>query len=442
MRAAQLAILALLALIVLVPGFIMQPGFAGEMPPATVVGYYFTGEGCSHCARVTPVLFGDWLARYPGLVVVEYEVWSHPENAAVMAGMGQALGVPDIVFGPNAAFVGDTPILSGVPPFLNRSFASPASRENLTSLGSLDIEGLQGYPLVWEGERVLIREGPGGNTTILRGLLSGIDPATELAAVNYVPLDPVTVTHEGASTRFEHALRVDGWVFAWNGEPLTNQTPFPGTPAPTTTPTGGACEPPAGFTAGQIIALAAVNAINPCALAVLVVILLGIITRNPGDRRRVLLSGLAFALSVFVFYLAYGLLLVSLLAAARNATLLASLLTRALGAVSIAIGLFHIREYRFPGGPAVGTGIPKGWRPLLGGFLDRITSPWGALVMGALVTLFLLPCNIGPYIIGCGILSIYGPVVALPYLLIYNLVFILPMLGITAVVYLGVTRIG
>jgi hypothetical protein len=62
--------------------------------------------------------------------------------------------------------------------------------------------------------------------------------------------------------------------------------------------------------------------------------------------------------------------------------------------------------------------------------------------VGGLVTLFLLPCNIGPYIIGCGILSVYGPLVALPYLLLYNLIFILPMLAITLVVYLGVARIS
>jgi hypothetical protein len=358
-----------------------------------------------------------------------------------MVRMGQAAGVPDLVFGPDAAFVGDAPILSGVPPFLNRSLGAPSTPGNLTSLGSLDIAGLPGYPRVWEGGRVLIREGPRGNTSLLRGLLAGADPGLLLAGVNHTALDPVTITHEDHAIRFEHALRVDDWIFAWNGEPAGDLTPFP-TVTVEPTPTGGACEPGGGFTAGKIVALASVNAINPCALAVLLVILLGIITRNPGNRRRILLAGLAFSLSVFVFYLAYGILLVSLLAAAREATLLQLLLTRGLGVVSIVIGLLHLREYRSPGGTQVATGIPGGWRPRLGEALNRITSPAGAFLVGALVTLFLLPCNIGPYLIGCGILSVYGPLVALPYLLLYNLVFILPMLGITAVVYLGVARIG
>jgi hypothetical protein len=185
-----------------------------------------------------------------------------------------------------------------------------------------------------------------------------------------------------------------------------------------------------------------VNAINPCALAVLVVVLLAIITQNPGRRGRVLLAGLAFSLSVFVFYLLYGILLVSLLSTVREAASLQPLLTRGLGLVSMVIGLLHVREYLSPGRGTVGTGIPVSWKPRLGDVLNRITSPLGAFAVGALVTLFLLPCNIGPYIIGCGVLAIYGPLVALPYLLLYNLIFILPMLAITAVVYLGVARIG
>jgi hypothetical protein len=241
--------------------------------------------------------------------------------------------------------------------------------------------------------------------------------------------------------RFERSLGVDGWVFGWNGGPLANVTPVStATPAPTPSP--GACPPSLELTAGKVIALAAVNAINPCALAVLVVILLAIITHNPGRREKILIAGLAFSLSVFVFYLAYGLILVSLLSTVREATSLQSLITRGLGVVSIAIGLLHVREYLAPGGAPVGTGIPAGWRPRLGEALNRITSPWGAFVVGGLVTLFLLPCNIGPYIIGCGILSVYGPLVAFPYLLLYNLIFILPMLAITAVVYLGVARIS
>lgn len=463
MRVPLLLALALLVTLLAIP---VSAETAG---PGSPVAWYFTGNGCPHCAKVNPVLFGEWLGEYPGLVVVEYEVYGSPENAAVMAGMnrdyGIGLGIPVLFFSRNSSFAGDTRILSGVPGFLNETFAGQAPPSGLTPLGSLDIGRLPGYPRVWKDDRVLVREGAGGDTAVLRAILSGGDPAAVIPGGAYQDLGPQEIDHGDLKLLYEHTLRVDGWLFAWNGEAGTGLTPTAtGTPEPTTAvptgtatsgvttvpttvsvtpgPTGTCPQPGPEFTAGQIMALAAVNAINPCALAVLVVILLAIITNNPGRREQVLLAGLAFSLSIFVFYLLYGILLVSLLSAVRELTALAALLTRALGVVSIAIGLFHIREYYSPGRDAVLTGIPSGWKPRLGQLLNGITTPLGGFIVGALVTLFLLPCNIAPYIIGCGILSVYGPLVAIPYLLLYNLVFILPMLAITAIVYLGVARIG
>jgi hypothetical protein len=440
--------------ILLLTLLLAMPAMAAVTTGGTAVGYYFTGEGCPHCARVNPVLFGEWLTAYPGLVVVEYEVYRHPENAVVMAGMdrsyGIGLGIPVLFLGGNATFSGDATILAEVPAFLNRTFGGTGAPEGLTSLASLDIASLSGYPRVWMDDRVLVRENlTGGDAAVLRGLLAGGDPATLLGGTGYVDLGSLNIGHEDTDIRFGHSLRTEGWLFGWNTVPGANATTTstvtptataPATPAPTPSPE--ACPPAPELTAGKIIALAAVNAINPCALAVLLVILLAIITRNPGRREKILLAGLAFSLSVFVFYLAYGVLLVSLLSTVRGATSLQLLLTRALGLVSIVIGLLHVREYLSPGAGSPGTGVPSGWKPRLGRALNRISSPWGAFVVGGLVTLFLLPCNIGPYIIGCGILSVYGPLVAIPYLLLYNLVFILPMLAITLVVYLGVARIG
>ena len=451
------ALLLLLALLTALP---ILPASAAGAAPGTLAGYYFTGDGCPHCAKVNPVLFGEWLGEYPGLVVVEYEVWGHPENAVVMTGMDQkygiGIGIPVLFFTRNATFAGDTRILSGVPGLLNATFGGGALPEGALPLDSLDIEGLSGYPRVWKGDRVLVREVPGGDTAVLAALLRGEDPAAVLAGRGYEDAGPLEISVGELGMEFNHSLRVDGWLFAWNGETYTNVTPAAtvtpvtttatpngtATPVPTGTTPAESCAPEPELTAGKIMALAAVNAINPCALAVLVVILLAIITNNPGKREQVLLAGLAFALSVFVFYLVYGLLLVSLLSTVQGLAGLSVLLTRVLGLVSIAIGLLHVREYRSPGNDAMLTGIPRGWKPRLGQLLNGITTPLGAFIVGGLVTLFLLPCNIAPYIIGCGILSVYGPLVALPYLLLYNLVFILPMLLITAIVYLGVARIG
>jgi glutaredoxin len=82
------------------------PAAAAGDSRGTLVGYYFTGEGCPHCARVNPVLFGEWLGTYPHLVVVEYEVYGHRENAMAMAEMDRSYGIglriPVLFFGPKA----------------------------------------------------------------------------------------------------------------------------------------------------------------------------------------------------------------------------------------------------------------------------------------------------------------------------------------------------
>ena len=46
-----------------------------------------------------------------------------------------------------------------------------------------------------------------------------------------------------------------------------------------------------GLTIAKIISLAIVDSINPCALAVLTLMLIAILTYNPKDKRNVLLIG-------------------------------------------------------------------------------------------------------------------------------------------------------
>jgi hypothetical protein len=53
----------------------------------------------------------------------------------------------------------------------------------------------------------------------------------------------------------------------------------------------------------------------------------------------------------------------------------------------------------------------------------------------------LLPCTIGPYIIASGLLSELGTFGALPWLIYYNILFVLPMLAIAGLVYWGFTRV-
>ncbi|MDD1658050.1 MAG: GAP family protein [Methanomicrobiales archaeon] len=431
-----------LALALLVPLASAQ-GEAGD----NLVGYYYTSDGCSHCANVNPHLMGDWLETHPSLVVVEYELATRPGNYVAFEELDRTyhtgLGVPVVFVAPSQIFVGDSSILSGVPPLLESLERDPASLpDGSQSLDTLDMVSLKGMPRIWHGDRILIRTGPGGDNEVLRSLLADPDPTRVLGGTRWTRITPELVTHPGVEAPFQHAVQLNGWIFQWNGEDVVgdgNDATI--TPEPTAT-TPGECEVPPPLEVGKIMALAAVNAINPCGLAVLVVVLLSLITRAPDQRRQVLLAGLAFTAAVFIFYFLYGIIMVTLFQMVPQLASMRIWFTRVLGVVAIVIGFLYIRDAFSRTAPAPSTAIPTGWKGSLKGLLDRVSSPAGAFLIGAVVTLFLLPCTIGPYLISCGILSAYDTAAALPYLVLYNVIFVLPMLAVTLVVYLGISRLS
>ena len=198
---------------------------------------------------------------------------------------------------------------------------------------------------------------------------------------------------------------------------------------------------PTELTLAKVVSLAAVDAINPCALAVLTMMLFAILAFAPHKRRNVLLAGLAFTSAVFVMYFFYGLVIIRFFQLIQALTSVRLWLYKLLGLVAILLGLLNLRDFFHykPGGFL--TEMPLFLRPKVQNLMFRATSPRGAFVVGVLVTLFLLPCTIGPYIICGGILCTLDLLAIIPWLLFYNLIFVLPMLAITAVCYIGFTTV-
>ena len=66
--------------------------------------------------------------------------------------------------------------------------------------------------------------------------------------------------------------------------------------------------------------------------------------------------------------------------------------------------------------------VPISWRPRLKAVIKGITSVPGAFLVGFVVSLFLLPCTSGPYIVILGLLAkTTTRNYALLLLLLYNL---------------------
>jgi len=181
-----------------------------------------------------------------------------------------------------------------------------------------------------------------------------------------------------------------------------------------------------------IIGAAFVDSINPCAIAVLL-ILLGALLAS-GDKKRALKAGIAFTISIYIAYFLFGIGLFS----ALQITGLSFWFFKIIGIVAIIVGLANIKDYFWYGGGGFVMEVPRSWRPTLKKMLSSVTSPLGAFLMGFIVCLFELPCTGGPYIVILGLLAERMTALsALPLLALYNLVFILPLLIITLAIYLG-----
>lgn len=193
----------------------------------------------------------------------------------------------------------------------------------------------------------------------------------------------------------------------------------------------------------RITTLALADSINPCAIAVLTMVLVAILIQCPEKRKKVLYAGLAFVASVYIGYLFYGVVIIHFFRAfAQVLRENSGIIYTGLAILAMIIGALNIKDFFAYKKGGIATEMPIFMRPKVKRLIQRITSPAGAFVTGFLVTLFLLPCTIGPYIIASGLLSDLGLAGAFPWLLYYNALFVLPMLIIVVLVYYGFKKVS
>ena len=187
------------------------------------------------------------------------------------------------------------------------------------------------------------------------------------------------------------------------------------------------------LTIPAIISAAIVDSINPCEFAVLIILLSTILIT--GNRKKALLAGLAFSLAIYLSYFLMGIGLYSAITSThitKTIYIIASIL-------AILLGLLNIKDYFFYG-KGILMEVPRAWRPKMKMLIKSVTSIPGAFFLGIIISLFLLPCTSGPYIVILGMLAETATKnTAVLLLMFYNLIFILPMLIITFAIYYGWT---
>lgn len=184
-----------------------------------------------------------------------------------------------------------------------------------------------------------------------------------------------------------------------------------------------------------LVSAALADALNPCALAVLILLLSTVVTAK--GRNSALFSGLMFALAVFISYFMMG------LGAYRAITAfsLPRYMSLGVGIFSILVALANLKDFFWYGKYFI-MEVPLSWRPKMQSILRKVSNPIGAFGAGFVVSLFLVPCASGPYL---GILGLLATKVdsarTISLLFLYNLVFVSPMIIITLAMYFG-SRMG
>ncbi len=181
---------------------------------------------------------------------------------------------------------------------------------------------------------------------------------------------------------------------------------------------------------------ALVDSINPCAIAVLLILLGSLLTTS--DHRKVFSSGILFILGLFIAYLMAGFGLFK----ALNLISFAGWFHYVIGAIAIVIGALNIKDYFWYGAGGFVTEIPRKWRPAMKQFLKKISSPLFAFLGGMVVIVFELPCTGGPYLFTIGYLASLPKASLIPILIYYNFIFILPLIVITILIYFGYSNIA
>lgn len=172
---------------------------------------------------------------------------------------------------------------------------------------------------------------------------------------------------------------------------------------------------------------ALIDSINPCAFGILL-LTVALLLSLQKSRGSILKIGGVYILGLFSVYLLIGLGILQALHIFNTPHFMAKLGA----AILIVLGSINIINEFFPAFP-VKLKIPKAAHAQMAVLMNRATLPT-AFLLGALVGLCEFPCTGGPYLMVLGLLHDQDTYFAgVGYLLLYNLVFILPLVIILAI---------
>lgn len=177
-------------------------------------------------------------------------------------------------------------------------------------------------------------------------------------------------------------------------------------------------------TLGLVVGTAAIDSINPCAIGVLILMVSVILGSGKGTKRLVI-TGLAYIFAIFITYLLAGLGLVYFFTSIP--IVIAEYISLAVGSLVVFGGILEIKDY-FWYGKGLSLQIPTRFANKIHEYSTSKTSLMGVMFLGAFVAAVELPCTGAPYLAIITILRIDFDFAALMMMVLYNFIFVLPLI--------------
>lgn len=419
----------------------------------TITATYFYGNGCSHCEAVKH-LIADIQARYPELRIEMLEINDNKTNLEtflampIPVGSGTMRSIPAIFIGKNAS-IGENEVKDHFEEYIlaekqriaagTPADPTPLPVSGLSAGSSVSVNAVYFYsnscshcekvkPVI---ANVSARY-PDLNLTQLeinhdagnRELFNQLSTRYGISnpGVPSIFIGNVVLIGEGQITnRFEAEILAEQQRIASGGTPanltLSNSGGQPAAPA---------------LSLLMVVGAALVDSLNPCGLSVLVFLLISMAAA--GGRKRILLVGGVYIAAMFLFHLLVGIGLFSAFALsglAKPFSIIGGLIALILGIITLADVLRNRETYLLS--------IPESGKGLLGTYARKATMP-AAFILGVLAGMLGFTCTGGIYI---SILGLMGRdmtiMTGLPWLVLYNIVFVLPLVLVTLLVAYGIS---
>ena len=184
-------------------------------------------------------------------------------------------------------------------------------------------------------------------------------------------------------------------------------------------------------TLGTVITTALIDSINPCAIGVLILLVSIMIAFK--TKKEMLFYGFIYVFAVFITYLLAGFGILYFLSSVP--LYISEYISIVVGSLIVIAGLIEIKDF-FWYGQGITLAIPPERAKQIHEMTKKLTLP-GVIFLGIFVAGVELPCTGAPYLAILLLLSQNFNFAAFLMLVLYNLIFVLPLIVILLMVNFG-----